>query len=581
MNNEQQQVFPQIITPRFNLRNPKSDNPTIVYMVIRIGTKQLKISTGTKVSPSQWNKKKQRAFVSPHLTELDNMNNYIVNNKIQSFLFLFREIIEYLCTNPNDIIRIEALIKEKLQKNNKMGKRKSNALIDMLGLIAKREDRHIITNGTANGYIATVNKMETFVREKYDRQILYWDEVTADLLNDFEVWLHNQKTKHKITKENVYVEDNVVIGHLKKLSAILHFAEEDELIELPKKVEKFFSQKRKRDTTENNQVTISKDDLVAIMALPLDSRMEQSRDLFCFQAMVGQRYEDINGREVFPEGNTFKVRQKKGGKHIDIPLTDEVKKIIEKYDNKLPKIRVTAINADLKQIAKLAGLHGVCECTEMRNGKPYTYKVEKWQLVATHTARRTFVTDGIHDNMNENILRIITGHTSKSFDRYNRITRKEAANVYVREKNKQADKKGTDEVPTTPQTPMTYFNQNNDDLLKFYDEKKHKDEIQELKDVLVFLGARYIDLADIEDKDELCRLLYSKYERQLLDAGMEQRLIKNIYNITDLTLKEKRQRLLEVYRQMKNEIQANNLLPRKTSQDYEMCCYNVEATNAH
>ena len=54
------------ISVNFNLRCPRSKTPTPIYMVI-YGTgncKQTKISTGCKILPNQWDKKKQEPIIS-------------------------------------------------------------------------------------------------------------------------------------------------------------------------------------------------------------------------------------------------------------------------------------------------------------------------------------------------------------------------------------------------------------------------------------------------------------------------------------------------------------------------------------
>ena len=76
------QIFFNEVKASFNLRKPKSDRPTNIYLVCRINKKQVKLSTGVRVYPDQWNTKKQEAYVSPRLTELDNINNAIVNDEI-------------------------------------------------------------------------------------------------------------------------------------------------------------------------------------------------------------------------------------------------------------------------------------------------------------------------------------------------------------------------------------------------------------------------------------------------------------------------------------------------------------------
>ena len=71
------QVFiNEIVKANFNLRQPKSERPTNIYLIVRIiNQKQAKLSTGVKVYPDQWNIKKQEAYISCRLTESDNINN--------------------------------------------------------------------------------------------------------------------------------------------------------------------------------------------------------------------------------------------------------------------------------------------------------------------------------------------------------------------------------------------------------------------------------------------------------------------------------------------------------------------------
>lgn len=74
---------------RFNLRQPKANKPTNIYLVVRINGKQLKLAT-VKVYPEHWNKEKQEAYVSFRLPELDNRNNEIANNKINELKVSFQ-----------------------------------------------------------------------------------------------------------------------------------------------------------------------------------------------------------------------------------------------------------------------------------------------------------------------------------------------------------------------------------------------------------------------------------------------------------------------------------------------------------
>lgn len=79
----QKQLFAQEIRVHYNLREPKGNKPTMVFLVVYINKKQIRISTGCKVYPKQWNS--TRAITGITLTKLDNCNNRICQSLAQCF----------------------------------------------------------------------------------------------------------------------------------------------------------------------------------------------------------------------------------------------------------------------------------------------------------------------------------------------------------------------------------------------------------------------------------------------------------------------------------------------------------------
>ena len=71
----ERQIFINEMQARFNLRKPRSEKPTNLYLVCRINNKQVKLSTGVKIYPDHWNEKRQEAYISVRLSEIDNINN--------------------------------------------------------------------------------------------------------------------------------------------------------------------------------------------------------------------------------------------------------------------------------------------------------------------------------------------------------------------------------------------------------------------------------------------------------------------------------------------------------------------------
>ena len=115
----EQQIFINEIQTSFVLRQPKSTKPTNIYLVWRIQGKQVKLATGVKVYPEHWNTKKQEAYISVRLTELDNQNNEIANKKIKALRDSVSSYKEYLCDNPDKITNSLNILREYIYKDYK------------------------------------------------------------------------------------------------------------------------------------------------------------------------------------------------------------------------------------------------------------------------------------------------------------------------------------------------------------------------------------------------------------------------------------------------------------------------------
>ncbi|GAA6486484.1 hypothetical protein K260102G11_31850 [Bacteroides uniformis] len=88
--------FPLELYGRFYLKTPKSKRPSVITFIIRFKSKQYKFATHTKVYPQQWNQSLQKAYISPILTNADNLNNSIVNQKIEEIKERFSKF-KYIC----------------------------------------------------------------------------------------------------------------------------------------------------------------------------------------------------------------------------------------------------------------------------------------------------------------------------------------------------------------------------------------------------------------------------------------------------------------------------------------------------
>ena len=119
---------------------------------------------------------------------------------------------------------------------------------------------------------------------------------------------------------------------------------------------------------------------------------ERARDIFVLQCQLGQRYADImNLDNAIISDDNIELVQIKTHKKVIIPLNNIAKNILAKYNNKLPFIRNEYMNQLIKEICRKAGIDKEELITYRKGDKQYEEKVQRWQLVGTHTARRTLL----------------------------------------------------------------------------------------------------------------------------------------------------------------------------------------------
>ena len=194
----------------------------------------------------------------------------------------------------------------------------------------------------------------------------------------------------------------------------------------------FKSKRFKAITEETDNIYLSVQEIETIYKLDLSEkpRLDRVRDLFLVGCWTGLRFSDWH--KVSPENieNGFiTLNQQKTGQPVVIPIHPTVKAILDKYDGNLPKpITNQKFNAYLKQVAKLADFKEAITKQITRAGKLQTEIKTKWQLVTTHTARRSFATNMYKAGIPSITIMAITGHrTETAFLKYIKVTPQEHA----------------------------------------------------------------------------------------------------------------------------------------------------------
>lgn len=509
-NNEQ--FFLSNFNPHYNLRFPKGDNPTAIYLIIKV-KKQYKIPLGVKILPSHWNKKNSRATISSFYTNLDNKNNQIVNQKILEYNNKYFELIQYLCNHEECIDNPRPIINQIFGMKKEVKEKLSATLTKALLKQKMKESSFIIFKQQLDSFIKWCDTMHTDITK---------DDVDYDLVCEYVSYMRSQKVSHKILGTEVYIDDNTVKNKLTALNTLFSYAD----IKIPNLVK--IKKTLKGEKQEEKQVYLSNDEIERITKLTLAKAHDRTRDLFLFQLSIAQRWSDVNkilGIDLRPliKDRTITTRQIKTNNIVTYPLDDLAISILEKYNYVLPKKGSQEVNREIKEICKMADITENCECCEIRNGEPFNYTVPKYMLVSTHTARRSFISNAIKEGMNVELISKISGHKSAAaFERYNRVSQSDAAQEYLKKKAS----------VSSGNTPTIVSNPSNEQVIV--------NGILEAQKVLIYLGYDAIDVLDVTDTERLWRMIALKEEEILKRIdGADYHVLKDIFNDGTLSFKEK------------------------------------------
>lgn len=131
--------------------------------------------------------------------------------------------------------------------------------------------------------------------------------------------------------------------------------------------------------------------------------LERARDVFCFQCFTSLRYSDVDNlkKEDIKE-NHFTIVAIKTGSTLTIDLNDYSRSILDKYkesvfDNNraLPVISNQTYNDYLKELCFIAGINEPIKTAYYKGGKRIEEIKPKYDLISSHTGRRTFICNAL------------------------------------------------------------------------------------------------------------------------------------------------------------------------------------------
>ena len=159
--------------------------------------------------------------------------------------------------------------------------------------------------------------------------------------------------------------------------------------------------------------------------------MSKARDLFCFCAFTSLRYSDVvEVRRVDIQNGVLNITTQKTHDRLPIVLHKNALAILDKYKDEdfkngkaLPYITNQQMNRALKDLGEICGFTTPYTITCYRNGTRYDEVYPKYELIGTHTGRKTFICFALSNGVPPDVVMKFTGHCDyKSMKPYIDIT---------------------------------------------------------------------------------------------------------------------------------------------------------------
>ena len=421
----------------------------------------LKYYTGISMFPDLWNKDLNRAkesnkWANPETFDISiaavkesaKTNYDRINTKIADFETKTKLIINRLSDNGNvpthDQLRTEL---DKVFKPTKVTTDINTSEVpkDLFPFIDYLIETSPNKHSTLKSFKVARKNLQDYQSAK--RMTLNFNNIDIDFYNSFVTFLKRptkskSKTGQDITKAGL--SENTIGTRIKILKTFMSEAYERG-IDVPTDYKKKSFKVTKEETTA---IYLTEKELMQMYTIETSSKslnvlrkeynydklpahLERVRDMFIIGSYTGLRFSDFTllKKENIGEDNTISITTQKTDTEVVVPIHPMVREIFEKYNYQLPKaISNQEFNRYIKEVVKVAGIDETITTKITKGGLKIVQSTEKYNLVSSHTARRSFATNAFLGEVPSISIMKITGHkTESAFMKYIKMSAKDNA----------------------------------------------------------------------------------------------------------------------------------------------------------
>lgn len=407
----------RIPTPRFNLRThdaKERDTPILISLVMRYSHGRIVWSTKEKARPRFWDADKGRVKITVNNPQ-DAHINAILNDISTKAVEIYRK--------TDGEISVEDF---KAELDYLTGRRKRDDEAEQMPLLAfvdhylaKRKNDADAKRGTWKILQTIGEHLKMFAKERRAGQLDY-DGIDWNFHHEFVQWLYSPPREHST---------NYAAKVLSVVAQFLNEAQERGYHQNTTHQRKDW--KIKKEKLNKQILSFDELDTLAAMDFSENPRLERVRDLFLIGAYSGLRWSDFS--RIKPEHivefegvKLIEMFNTKTNTQVAIPIMPALEAVLRKYSYHSPdKISNQKFNEYIKEVCQLAGITQKVLVKRTVGGKRTETETPKYELVSSHTARRSFATNFYQKGYPAIEIMKITGHaTERQFMEYINIDKR-------------------------------------------------------------------------------------------------------------------------------------------------------------
>jgi integrase len=400
-----QQIIRDMATVKFLTKGV--NNPTNIYLRLRDGQKtDIMVLTGYTINPDHWNNKNgkpkqiaennEKVNLSKKLRDLENDILSGLNRDKGTGVTINKEWLSHeidVFKNPSldneTVLLSDAIVtyqeKLKYRMNPKTGRMTSHL--------------------TIKNFNTTLMRLKKF--EEFKKTQFHVHEVDLTFHEEYQKFA----AKHLQIATNSYGKD------LRQIKTVC-LDYRDLGFDVSRQVE---SRKFNAPSEPTDFVTLTENEIETIKSHQFkQDYLRNAQDWLIIGCWTGCRVNDLMNLSMKnvlmnTKGQKFiRYTQSKTGKQVDLPIHPHVNDVLERLGDFPRPISDVNFNKYIKTVCREAGLtYSVTGTRQNPNShKKESGEFEKWELIKSHTCRRSFATNHFNKMSNKAIMRV-TGHATE------------------------------------------------------------------------------------------------------------------------------------------------------------------------